>query len=91
VREEARAARLGIAACGLGPIRRAQVAPGIRRSAEILIEDFLGVHDVCLSLPSVVNRDGVQRILPVPLSPGEAKDLQRSPPAVRAVVKRLGL
>jgi len=26
-----------------------------------LIDDFIGIKDVCLSVPSVVNRNGVQR------------------------------
>jgi L-lactate dehydrogenase len=33
-----------------------------------LIDDFIGISDVCLSVPSVVNRNGVHRTLPVPLS-----------------------
>jgi L-lactate dehydrogenase len=56
-----------------------------------LIDDFLGIQDVCLSLPSVVDQDGVQRTLPVPLSPSEAEGLQRSAAAVGAVLRRLGL
>jgi L-lactate dehydrogenase len=43
-----------------------------------LIDDFIGIKDVCLSVPSVVNRNGVQRTLPVPLSACEAEALQRS-------------
>ena len=30
-----------------------------------LIDDFIGIKDMCLSVPSVVNRNGVQRTLPV--------------------------
>jgi L-lactate dehydrogenase len=56
-----------------------------------LIEDFIGMSDVCLSLPSVVNRNGVQHTLPVPLSAGEAVALRRSAAAVRTVVQRFGL
>ncbi|HWR47380.1 MAG TPA: hypothetical protein VN327_07180 [Pseudonocardiaceae bacterium] len=47
-----------------------------------LIDDFIGIKDVCLSVPSVVNRNGVQRSLPVPLSACEAEALQHSAEAV---------
>ena len=56
-----------------------------------LIDDFLGITEVCLSVPSVVNRNGVQRTLPVPLSACEAEALQRSAEAVRTVIRRCGL
>jgi L-lactate dehydrogenase len=56
-----------------------------------LIDDFIGIKDVCLSVPSIVNRSGVQRTLPVPLSAGEAEALRRSAAAVRAVIQRFGL
>jgi L-lactate dehydrogenase len=56
-----------------------------------LIDDFIGISDVCLSVPAVVNRNGVQRTLPVPLSSGEAEALQRSGATVRTVIRRLGL
>jgi L-lactate dehydrogenase len=56
-----------------------------------LIDDFIGIKDVCLSVPSVVNRNGVQRTLPVPLSACEAEALQRSAEAVRTVIQRCGL
>jgi L-lactate dehydrogenase len=55
------------------------------------IDDFIGISDVCLSVPSVINRDGVQHTLPVALSPGEADALRRSAAAVRTVIQRLGL
>jgi L-lactate dehydrogenase len=56
-----------------------------------LVDGFLGIRDVCLSVPSVVNRNGLQRTLPIPLSSAEAEALQRSAAAVRAVIRRFGL
>jgi L-lactate dehydrogenase len=56
-----------------------------------LIDDFIGIKNVCLSVPSVVNRNGVQRTLPVPLSACEAEALQRSAETVRTVIQRCGL
>ena len=56
-----------------------------------MIDDFIGINDVCLSVPSVVNRNGAQRILPVLLTSYEAEALQRSAEAVRTVIQRCGL
>ena len=54
-----------------------------------LIDNFMGIKDVCLSVPSVVNRNGVQRTLPVPLTAYEAEALQRSAAAVRIVISAM--
>jgi L-lactate dehydrogenase len=55
-----------------------------------LLTGYAGISDVCLSVPSVVGRDGVLRVLPVPLSGGERDGLYRSAGAVRAVLDKLG-
>jgi len=51
----------------------------------------IGIHDVCLSLPSVVGRLGVDTVLPGPLSEDEAEGLRRSADTVRGVIRSLGL
>ena len=56
-----------------------------------LLTGYAGISDVCLSVPSVVSRAGVLRVLPVPLSADEHDGLHRSALAVRAVVDKLGL
>ena len=56
-----------------------------------LLDGQAGIGDVCLSLPSVVDRLGVEVVLPGPLSAEEAAGLRRSADAVRGVIKRLGL
>jgi L-lactate dehydrogenase len=56
-----------------------------------LLDGQAGIHDVCLSLPSVVDRVGVELVLPSPLSEGEITGLRRSADMVRAVIKGLGL
>jgi len=56
-----------------------------------LLEDHRGISDVCLSVPSVVDRDGVETVLPVPLSEEEAEGLRRSADTVRGVIGALGL
>ena len=56
-----------------------------------LLTGHAGISDVCLSVPSVVNRTGVLRTLPVPLSGDEREGLHRSARAVRAVIDQLTL
>jgi L-lactate dehydrogenase len=56
-----------------------------------LLEGQAGIADVCLSLPSVVDRLGVELVLPSPLSDEEAAALRRSADMVKGVIKRLGL
>jgi L-lactate dehydrogenase len=56
-----------------------------------LLSGYQGIDDVCLSVPSLVNRRGVDAVLDIPLSPEEAEGLKRSADAVRAVAKSLGL
>ena len=54
-----------------------------------LLDGHFGLSDVCLSLPSVVNRSGVAAVLDVPLSDRELESLQASATAVRAVAESL--
>lgn len=43
-----------------------------------LIDGYLGVRDVCLSVPSIIGREGVVRTLPVDLDEEEAEMFRRS-------------
>jgi L-lactate dehydrogenase len=56
-----------------------------------LLDGLAGIGDVCLSMPSVVDRAGVETVLPVPLSDEEAAGLRRSADTVRDVIRKLGL
>jgi L-lactate dehydrogenase len=56
-----------------------------------LVPDSLSLGDVCLSLPSVVNRAGVRHVDGVLLSDGEQELLQGSAEAVRSVATAVGL
>jgi L-lactate dehydrogenase len=38
----------------------------------------MGLGEVSLSLPAIINRDGVARVLSIPLSPSERPALERS-------------
>ncbi|QAY64705.1 L-lactate dehydrogenase [Xylanimonas allomyrinae] len=55
------------------------------------LDDYYGVTDVCLSVPSVVDRRGVPEVLRVPLSDAEIAGLTASAESMKAVQKRFGL
>lgn len=56
-----------------------------------LMDGRYGLHDVCLSLPSVVNRTGVATVLDAPMSDHEQELLKVSAAQVREVAGSLGL
>ena len=56
-----------------------------------LLDGYQGIDDVCLAVPCIVNRKGVDAVLHVPLSPDEEKGLRHSGDTVRAVARSLGL
>jgi L-lactate dehydrogenase len=60
-------------------------------SVSNLIEDYYDIRDVCLSLPTVVGRKGVERVLRLRLSPEEVTGLRRSAEILKAVIAELKL
>ena len=56
-----------------------------------LLDGQAGITGACLSLPSVVNRLGVEMVLPSPLSGEETAGLRRSAETVKGVIRGLGL
>lgn len=56
-----------------------------------LLDGFHGISDVCLSLPSLVNKGGVAGMLDVPLSDREVDLLKASAAEVKSVASSLGL
>jgi len=50
-----------------------------------------GIEEVCLSLPTIVNRRGVDTVLTPPLAPAEVAALRRSADTVREVARSLHL
>ena len=56
-----------------------------------LIDDYYGVNDVCLSIPSIVNRNGVQKFLRLELSPTEQKQFRDSARTLKTIIKELKL
>ena len=60
-------------------------------SVSSLINDYHGLSDVCLSLPAVLNRQGVRSILKLALSGREIAQLQRSAGILKDAIARLNL
>lgn len=80
------------------------VALAVRRIVESIVNDEksiltvsgmlrgeYGISDVCLSVPTVVGKNGAERIIETPLSAGELADLKKSAAALAALTKELGL
>jgi L-lactate dehydrogenase len=55
------------------------------------LENYHGIGDVCLSVPAVVNRDGVKKIIDLPLDEKEEEAFRKSAEAVKEINKSLGL
>jgi L-lactate dehydrogenase len=55
-------------------------------SVSSLVDGPFGLRDVCLSLPAVIGRDGVERVLPLLLDTAEEEALRRSADVVRAAI-----
>ncbi|WP_375767233.1 L-lactate dehydrogenase [Archangium gephyra] len=54
------------------------------------LEGYLGINDVCMSVPSIVNRTGVETVLEVPLNDAEREGLKRSADTIRQAIRTLG-
>lgn len=54
------------------------------------LEGYQGIGDVCLSVPSIVNRAGVEAVLEVPLSEQELQGLRHSADTIRQAIRTLG-
>lgn len=55
-----------------------------------LVDDYYGITDVCLSIPSVVGAQGAREQLRVPLSNDEYDGLKRSATQLREVARQFG-
>jgi L-lactate dehydrogenase len=55
-----------------------------------LLENYRGLSDVCLSVPSIVNESGVEPPLSTPMNAAEEAGLANSATIVRAVIRSLG-
>lgn len=55
-----------------------------------LIKEYHGISDVCLSVPTIVGRQGVGARLDVPMDDAEVAALQASAEAIRGVARNFG-
>jgi L-lactate dehydrogenase len=55
-----------------------------------LLNDYDGISDVCLSVPCIVNRGGVDSALRIPMNDAEKAGLRNSADTIRAAVRGLG-
>jgi L-lactate dehydrogenase len=60
-------------------------------SVSSLMEDYYGISDLCFSLPTVVNRNGVEKVLRIELSPEEVGKLRHSAEVLKATLAKVGL
>lgn len=56
-----------------------------------LVKDFFGINDVYLSLPSVVNREGVREVLKVEFNKEEQGQFRKSAQAIKDIIRELRL
>src|SRR5262245_8477360 len=55
----------------------------------VLIDGYFGVKDVCLSMPCVIGRAGVTKVLPVELNQREVNAFRESAQVLRGVIRKL--
>ena len=55
-----------------------------------LLTGYKGIDDVCLSVPCIVNRTGVETALDFPMNEAEAAGLRNSAERIREVIRSLG-
>ncbi len=60
-------------------------------SVSSYLEDYYGISDVCLSLPSVIDLDGIERVIRLDLSPAEIEGLRKSASVLKEILNSLDL
>ncbi|MBD3271905.1 MAG: L-lactate dehydrogenase [Elusimicrobia bacterium] len=56
-----------------------------------LAHGYMGLDDVYLSLPAIINRHGVESVLNISLEDNEKQAMHNSAQAIKAVIKKVGL
>ncbi len=56
-----------------------------------LLRDYYGVDDICFSVPTIMNRNGVREVLKLPLTEEEVAKLQNSASTLKNILKSLTL
>lgn len=75
------------------------IALAVRRISEAILDDeqsiltvsgllngVYGISDVCLAMPCIVGREGIRKILPIPLSKSEFDQLQNSANLLKDII-----
>jgi L-lactate dehydrogenase len=55
-------------------------------SVSSLVTDYYGINDMCLSLPTIVNRGGIEKVLHLELNDAEQEGLKRSAEVLRKTI-----
>lgn len=79
------------------------VAMAVRRIAQALVRDehsiltvsslaqgHYGIHHICIGLPAVLGRDGVEDIIEIPLNAQEKEKLRESADALHTIYQKIG-
>ncbi|MFA5272211.1 MAG: L-lactate dehydrogenase [Candidatus Omnitrophota bacterium] len=56
-----------------------------------LVEDYYGVNDVYLSMPSIVNKNGIREVFKIKLNEEEENNFKNSAKILKAVIEQSGL
>ena len=56
-----------------------------------LLEGYYGISDVCLSVPVILNGNGVSKVLEIVLDESETKKLQASSEVLKTVIRKLDI
>ncbi len=60
-------------------------------SVSSLIDDYYGIRDVALSLPTVVNRRGIEKVLRIELNEEEVARVRHSASVLQQIISKVGL
>jgi len=60
-------------------------------SLSSVINDYYGISDVCFSLPTVIDRGGVEKVLRLELNPEEIERLRHSAKVLKTTIGSLDL
>ncbi len=55
----------------------------------VLIEDYLGINDVYLSLPTILNKNGISKILKIKLDDDEQKKFIHSAETIKSIIEKV--
>jgi L-lactate dehydrogenase len=64
---------------------------GVILPVSSVLHDYLGISDVALSVPTLVNRQGAAQVIPMKITDAENDKLQASAKALRESIVKLGL